>query len=285
MTVANHVVNTGGISSVFRAQEETGADARTVVESLLAAQEIFGLEEYRQALETLPSSLDAQLRWQAGYGLRRLTDRLTRWLIYHQRADLTMQQRIDAYQGQVQALLPRLTEMFIGDTKKAFEAERDRLIRAGFPQEVAVKTARIFEAYSLLDIVELSNRIDVDPLRVAGVFFALHEEFDVSNLLELITGLSRRTRWDVLSRVSMREDLYAWLTELTGAVVTTEGTESLTPQAAIEHWEADHVRRVARVRDFLEGVSEQLHEQAASEGNTDLSMLTVVLRRLRTLIL
>src|SRR5699024_4709566 len=144
MTVANHVVNTGGISSVFRAQEETGADARTVVESLLAAQEIFGLEEYRQALETLPSSLDAQLLWQAGYGLRRLTDRLTRWLIYHQRADLTMQQRIDAYQGQVQALLPRLTEMFIGDTKKAFEAERDRLIRAGFPQEVAVKTARIF---------------------------------------------------------------------------------------------------------------------------------------------
>src|SRR5699024_8037114 len=113
------------------------------VESLLAAQEIFGLEEYRQALETLPSSLDAQLRWQAGYGLRRLTDRLTRWLIYHQRADLTMQQRIDAYQGQVQALLPRLTEMFTGDTKKPFEAERDRLIRAGFPQQVAVPPARI----------------------------------------------------------------------------------------------------------------------------------------------
>src|SRR5699024_3814366 len=118
MTVANHVVNTGGISSVFRAQEETGADARTVVESLLAAQEIFGLEDDRQALEPLPRSLDAQLRCHAGYGLRRPPHRLARWLTSPHRADITMQQRIDSYRGQAQARLPRLTEMLIGDTKQ-----------------------------------------------------------------------------------------------------------------------------------------------------------------------
>src|SRR5699024_10131481 len=147
---------------------------------------------------------------------RRLTDRLTRWLIYHQRADLTMQQRIDAYQGQVQALLPRLTEMFIGDTKKAFEAERDRLIRAGFPQEVAVNMARMFGAFSVLDIVVLNSRMHVDSRLVAGVFFLLHDETDVSSFLGVVTGLSRRGRWAVLSRVSMREVVYAWLTDLPG---------------------------------------------------------------------
>lgn len=285
MLIANHVVDTGGITSVFRAQEETGADTRTVVESFLTAQEVYGLNEYRKDLAALPNALDADVRWQSAYGLRRLIDRLTRWIIHHQRADLTMEQRIGAYQEHVQALLPTITDTFIGDTKQRFESDRDRLIMAGFPQELAAKTARIFEAYSLLDIVELSSRIDADPHHVAEVFFALHEEFDVSKLLELITGLSRTTRWESLSRVSMREDLYAWLTELTGAVIMTEGNENLGAQEAIEHWEDDHARRVARVRNFLDGISEQLYEQAASNGDTDLSMLTVVLRRLRTLIL
>src|SRR5699024_12718611 len=110
----------------------------------------------------------------------------------------------------------------ISDTKKRFEADRDRFIEAGFPLQLAVRTARMFEAYSLMDIVDLARRLEMDPERVIGVFFALHDEFDVSELLELISGLSRRTRWDALSRVSMREDLYSWWTELTGEVLSTD---------------------------------------------------------------
>jgi glutamate dehydrogenase len=285
MKIANYVVDTGGITTVFRAQEETGADTHTVVESFLAAQEIYEIEEYRQDLDMLPKTMDASVRWESGYRLRRLTDRLTRWIIHHQRADLTMEQRISAYMEPVVELIPVISSAFIGDTKKRFEADRDRFIEAGFPPQLAVRTARMFEAYSLMDIVDLARRLEMDPERVIGVFFALHDEFDVSELLELISGLSRRTRWDALSRVSMREDLYSWLTELTGEVLSTDGNEGLSPTEAIEHWEADHRRRVARVRTFLHDILPQLRDQAASDGYTDLSMLTVVLQRLRSLIL
>src|SRR5699024_3571755 len=98
MTVANHVVNTGGISSVFRAQAETAAEPRAVVESVLAAQDISGPEEYRQARGTLRRSRDPQLRRQAAYGLRRLTGRLTRCLIDRQGDELNLHQRPDAYE-------------------------------------------------------------------------------------------------------------------------------------------------------------------------------------------
>src|SRR5690606_157915 len=114
---------------------------------------------------------------------------------------------------------------------------------------------------------------------------ALHDEFDVSYILDLISGLSRETRWDSLSRVSMREDLYSWLTELTGEVLTTEGIEERSPVEALAHWEADHLRRVARVRSFLAQVAQQFDAQAIADQDTDLAMLTVVLRRLRSLIL
>lgn len=285
MLVANHVIDTGGITTVFRAQEETGADAHTVVESFLAAQWIYEINEYREEVDALPKWLDAGVRWDSGYRLRRLTDRITRWIIHHQRADLTMDQRIDSYRDNVTALLPEIAGAFIGDTMVRFETDRDRLIEAGFPPQLAVRTSRMFEAYSLMDIVDLAARLDEDPKRVIGVFFALHDEFNVSHLLDLVSGLSRRTRWESLSRVSMREDLYSWLTELTGEVLTTEGVADLSPVEALAHWETDHLRRVARVRSFLAGVSEQLQEQAASSGDTDLSMLTVVLQRLRTLIL
>jgi len=285
MEVANHVVDTGGITAVFRAQEETGADTHTVVESFLAAQAIYEIDEYRDDLNALPKTLDAAVRWESGYRLRRLTERLTLWIIHHQRADLTMHQRIDGYMKPVVELIPVISSAFIGDTKKRFETDRDRFIEAGFPPQLAVRTARMFEAYSLMDIVDLASRLEMEPQRIIGVFFALHDEFDVSELLELISGLPRRTRWESLARVSMREDLYSWLTELTGEVLATEGAAELSPTDAIAHWEADHLRRVARIRSFLGGVSEQLKDQAASTGYTDLSMLTVVLRRLRSLIL
>ncbi|GAA4474249.1 NAD-glutamate dehydrogenase [Enteractinococcus fodinae] len=285
MMVANYVVDTGGITTVFRAQEETGADTHTVVESFLTAQAVYEVDEYREDLDTLPKTMDASVRWESGYRLRRLSDRLTRWIIHHQRADLTMHQRISAYKDQVVELIPEISSAFIGDTKKRFETDRDRFIEAGFPPQLAVRTARMFEAYSLMDIVDLAARLNMDPKRVIGVFFALHDEFNVSELLELVSGLSRRTRWDALSRVSMREDLYSWLTELTGEVLATEGSQGLSPVDAIRHWEADHLRRVARVRSFLDGISEQLKAQVTATGYTDLSMLTVVLRRLRTLIL
>ena len=285
MMVANHVVDTGGITTVFRAQEETGADAHTVVESFLAAQAIYEIDEYRDDLDALPKTIDAAVRWESGYRLRRLTDRLTLWIIHHQRADLTMEQRIHAYMTPVVELIPVIAEAFTGDTKERFETDRDRFIEAGFPPQLAVRTARMFEAYSLMDIVDLAARLKMDPKRVIGVFFALHDEFDVDQLLDLISGLSRRTRWDALARVSLREDLYSWLTELTGEVLSTKGAHDLGPIHAIENWEADHLRRVARVRSFLKGISEQLNAQADTTGATDLSMLTVVLRRLRSLIL
>src|SRR5690625_284211 len=249
MLVANHVIDTGGITTVFRAQEETGADAHTVVESFLAAQWIYEINEYREEVDALPKWLDAGVRWDSGYRLRRLTDRITRWIIHHQRADLTMDQRIDSYRDNVTALLPEIAGAFIGDTMVRFETDRDRLIEAGFPPQLAVRTSRMFEAYSLMDIVDLAARLDEDPKRVIGVFFALHDEFNVSHLLDLVSGLSRRTRWESLSRVSMREDLYSWLTELTGEVLTTEGVADLSPVEALAHWETDHLRRVARVRD------------------------------------
>src|SRR5699024_7025194 len=66
MEVANHVVDTGGITAVFRAQEETGADTHTVVESFLAAQAIYEIDEYRDDLNALPKTLDAAVRWESG---------------------------------------------------------------------------------------------------------------------------------------------------------------------------------------------------------------------------
>ena len=285
MKVANHVIDTGGITTVFRAQEETGADAHTIVESFLAGQWIYEVNEYREELDALPKTVDPDIRWEIGFRLRRLTDRITRWIIQHQRADLTMQQRISAYLKPVTELLPEINGAFVGDTKRRFESDRDRLIEAGFEPQLAVRTSRMFEAYSLMDIVDLAARLDEDPKRVIGIFFALHDEFNVSYLLDLISGLSRETRWESLSRVSMREELYSWLTELTGEVLTTEGIEGRSPSEALAHWESDHLRRVARVRSFLAHVTEQFDAYATTNEDTDLAMLTVVMRRLRSLIL
>src|SRR5699024_7274738 len=69
MLVSNYVIDTGGITTVFRAQEETGADAHTVVESILTAQAVYEINDYRAELEELPKTLDATVRWESSYRL------------------------------------------------------------------------------------------------------------------------------------------------------------------------------------------------------------------------
>ena len=64
-----------------------------------------------------------------------------------------------------------------------------------------------------------------------------------------------------------------------------EGIEGRSPSEALAHWESDHLRRVARVRSFLAHVTEQFDAYATTNEDTDLAMLTVVMRRLRSLIL
>ncbi len=275
-SVVNDVVNRAGITFVFRAIEETGAAPPEVVRAYTVAREIFGLESYWHAVESLDNRMPTQAQTALYLEARRLLDRSARWLLQTRRTRLDVDAEVSRLGPDIAALTPQIPDLLSG-------AERERLARRtrefeelGAPGDLALRSASLLDCFSLLDVVEVASSHAAPAAEVAAVYFALSERFGVDAMLSRITALPRGDRWSALARSALRYDLYAALAGLTSSVLRST-SPGAPPAERIAAWEKDNVEGLARARATLEEIE--------SVEVFDLATLSVALRIIRTLLL
>lgn len=269
--VANDVVNTGGTTFVFRAMEETGADAATVVHAYVAIKEIYAFGPFLDAVSALPASVSGEAKARTYLDARRVLDRAVRWFINHRTsAQATIGEGIEYFRDDVLALAETLPEVLRGQDAERYDQWRDEALAQGLPEDLASRRAYQFESFGLLDIVHLARRTGRDPRAVAEVYYRLYDRFDVDPVLNRITGLPRDGRWRALARAALRDDLYGLLVSFCADILDGEG-ENI--DELVEQWVEDRSRSLSRAEDFLEDIQES--------GTDDLASLAVALRQLR----
>jgi glutamate dehydrogenase len=272
--MANELINIGGITFVFRAVEETGANPIEVVKAAFAAMEVFGIRGLWHWINTLPEDVPARARTALHLEVRRLLDRSTRWFLQNRGAGIDIEAEISAFAASVEQYAGGVPQALQGQDSERFERLAQRFIDAGAPKELADRAASGLDLFSLLDITELAQSLDADMQSVIGLYFALSERFDVDRLLVRITALPRGDRWTALARQALRSDLYSVIAELTGRVYLA--TEGKAAAERITLWEQQRTEGVARTRATLDEIL-QVEE-------TDLATLSVGLRVLRNLV-
>ena len=275
--LVNDLVNRGGATFAFRAQEETGAGPAEIARAYVTVREVFTVPAWWDEIEMLPSAVptDAQV---ALFGeSRRLVDRTARWFLQTRRSRLDVATESARFAGPVAAFMPRLAEMIQGE-----ERDRARRVAAGFvelgaPQLQAYEAAVRVDAFSLLDIVEVSEAAGCSVEKAAEIYFALSERLHVDMLLTRISALDRSDRWNSLARTALRFDLYNVLAHVTRAVVSSAvgGDPGKTAAAAIDQWEIASAEGLRRVEATIHDV--------AHTGTWNLASLSVALRAMRTL--
>ena len=237
----NDLVNRGGMTFVYRVQEETGASAVEAVRAYSVVREVFRLEDYWGSIEALDNVLPTTVQSMLYLESRRLLDRSIRWLVQQRRATIDVAHEVEHFQPAFDELVPRLPALLVG-------AERERLLmRAaefaglGVPDELADRAAGLLDGFSLLDVVEIANAEKLPALEVAGVYFAISERIEADRMLTRITGLPRDDRWSALARSALRYDLYAAMAGLTQNVLTSTSSGD-------EPARADHVLGAAERR-------------------------------------
>jgi glutamate dehydrogenase len=172
----------------------------------------------------------------------------------------------------VLAVLPTL---LTGQELTDFDARRDRLTNAGVPEDLATKVAVLSPAYTLLGIVETADQLDLDPVQVARVHFALGERLGLPALVERIFALPRDDRWSTMARAAVRDDLYAVHQQLTAAVLSTTPDDESAP-ARVATWEDADAQLVSRASATL--------VEICRDDAADLARLSVGLRVVRSLL-
>jgi glutamate dehydrogenase len=271
--VVNDMINRGGITFSFRTQEATGASPDQIARAYTVVREVFGLSRFWAAVESagMPVAAATALHLEG----RRLLDRAVRWLLQSRQAQLDVLAEISRFQPGVADLAPRIPELVQG-----FERERLRTRGAdhekiGTPASLALTAAALVDAFSLLDVIEITQAADRPAEQVASLYFTLSERFHIDRLLTLITALPQRDRWQSMARSALRSDLYAALADITSDVLATTNVHG-SPGELSDRWEAQNSEGLAQVRNTLAAIDDT--------GTWDLAELSVALRAIRTLV-
>jgi len=273
--LVNSMVNTAGTTFVYRMREETGGGAEDIAAAHVVARDVFGLPSYWAAVELLDNRVEAVVQTRMRLEARRLAERCSRWLLHNRRLPLDIAAQVDFFRDgalEVVALLPKLLR---GADLEAMQHRRDELVAAGIPEELAVTTAVMDNAYSAFDIVEVSHARTRPVDEVADVYCYLADRLSTTQILARINALPRDDRWKTMARAALREDLYAAHAGLTSEVLSAGGPDT-TPEQRFATWVARNGSLVSR--------AQQTFEEIATSDSFDLAMMSVAMRTFRTLL-
>ncbi|GAA1049780.1 NAD-glutamate dehydrogenase [Arthrobacter russicus] len=277
--VANDMINIGGITFAFRAIEETNASEAVLAKAFVALREIYQLDEMAAALAALPPSFPTEHWSNIHLDMRRLLDRAVRWLVNHSATSQPISDVVAKFGPIVEKLRSELSGLLDGVDRDRAQAWRDKASGWGVPADLANRWSEMFESFALLDIARIKDQIDEPVDAVARVYYAIFAEFGVDGLLERISALPRRDRWQALARAALRDDLYSTTADMTIAVMnatSADGGRELDPHARITAWAGQNAEQLARARSMFEEVN-QLEQD-------DMASLSVALRLLRSIV-
>jgi len=272
--ITNRLLNIGGITFAFRAQEETGATAIQVVKAALAAIEVFSIDQMWEWVNELDNQIPTTAQSALQLETRRLLDRATRWFLQTRTGDIDIAEQVTYFAPVVSQHSSGVSQMLTGNEAERFDRLTKRFVEAGAPEELARKAASGLDVFALLDITDICAKTDEASASVIPLYFTLSDRYDMDRTLLRITALPRGDRWTALARQALRSDLYQAIAALTSTVIdVTDATTS--PQQRIAQWEEANAEGVTRARATLDEIN------AVEEP--DLATLSVALRVLRNL--
>ena len=274
-SVANSIINRGGITFIYRAMEETGASCEQVARAFVVAREVFDLASFVAEVEALDNVVPTAVQTKAYLEFRRLLDRSVRWFLQNRPSSLDVAAEIERFGPHVAATRSRMADLLGGPERERMERDVDTLEEAGVGRELAVRIATLLDVYSCLDIVEIAAETGRDLEEITPMYFAVSEYFEIDSLLFRVAELAREDRWDSLARGAMRDDLYAVLDSLTRAVLESTDPE-LDARDRLAAWVTENTASLERTKNALIGID--------SLTDAGLAPLSVALRSLRSIV-
>ncbi|WP_018685147.1 NAD-glutamate dehydrogenase [Actinokineospora enzanensis] len=285
--LVNEVVDGGGISYAFRLAEEISASATDAVRAFAVVTGVYDLRDIWSRIHALDNAVPTDVADDMVLEIRRLLDRAARWLLTNRPQPLAVGAEINRFHRVVRDLAPQVGDLLRGRAREEADADAEKMIAAGVPDELARRIAGLLDSYSLLDITEVAELAERDagtaagaeversPLEAAQLYFELSDHLDIDLMLTSISGLERGNRWHALARLALRDDLYGSLRAITLDVLRqSEPGESAAEK--IESWERVNASRLARARTAL--------GEIRASGRLDLATLSVAARQVRSMV-
>ncbi|GAB3660384.1 NAD-glutamate dehydrogenase [Glycomyces tarimensis] len=271
--VVGEAVNRGGTTFLFRISDETGADVVDVVRAYVIIRDAFGLPDLWRRIEALDNQVPQAAQISAMLVIRRLLDRGVRWLVQHRRGRLDVAAEIDRLRPGLAVLQPKLPELLTESEAVGFERFCTQLAEQGVPASLAVDVSAPIFGFGLVDVVECARVMGTNLVETAQVYYGIAAQLHTDEILNQISALPRRNRWQTLARSALRYDLYGAMAALTTSALTAK--PGALPSEAVDLWAERHAAEIERIH---------LAVDEAERSDEKLAVLSVALRQIRSLV-
>jgi len=268
--LVNALVNTAGITGVFRLKEESGDSTEAIARAHLAAATVFDVGRVWAQAQGLDNVVPADITTTMRLEACRLAERATRWLLAEADPPVGIDAEIDRFRAGARQLIDSLPGQLRGIDRDAFEGRFRELEMAGVPQPLAREVATFPKAISALDVVLAAEETDRQVPEVGEIYYYLDERLALASLLERVIALPRGERWQAIARAALRDDLNAEHTALTVEVLRAG---SGSAEERFEAWHAGAGPAQERALALL--------EEIAAGDSLDLATLVVAVRVIR----
>lgn len=268
--IANGMINLMGMNFVSRMAYETGSSVERIAHAYLVARDVFDVAAYQDKICALDYKIAPELQKELLLDLIRLVRRTTRWLLRNRRRTMSLEAEIPRLRKGVTMLASQLESLLEGDQGNVWQAKVSRFTKAGVPDDLAKYVAAAHHLYSVLGIVEASERSGSTVQKVAQVFFALGDQLQLNWVSQRIHEFQTVNRWQALARETMQDDLNWQQVAITLGVVGQKSRKSADKLLA--EWREDHSAQIGRWLD--------LQRSMRSASATDSSVFTVGIREL-----
>ncbi|MGH8186095.1 MAG: NAD-glutamate dehydrogenase domain-containing protein, partial [Steroidobacteraceae bacterium] len=153
----NSMVNRMGATFARRVQEDTGADAATVVRAYAIAREAYDMRTTWAQIETLDNRIRAATQYEVMFETTRLLRFCTYWLIHNQAGKLHIEQQVSRLRKGLTHLDAALPGVLSGADLAAFETRTAQYRTANVPEGLSKRLATFAALRSGPDLVEIAE--------------------------------------------------------------------------------------------------------------------------------
>jgi glutamate dehydrogenase len=221
-SLVSSMVDRQGITFAQRLADVTGAHPADIASAFAVAREVFDMASLWSDVRALDNRVPAAVQTRLLLEGRTVVERATRWLLRHAPAPIDIAATVTRLAKGARRVAELLPEILSQDGQAAHQAFADELIGEGVPSELAARVAAFEDLYSALDIVDVANASDRSVEVVAETYFALEDRMQFRCLRSRINDLPEENRWQVLARLTMRDDLYLQLRDITAEALALD---------------------------------------------------------------
>ena len=270
--VSNQMLNSLGSTFVTRFEAETGAGAADVVRAYRVARGVTDAGRRWRAVELLGNEVEPEILRSLLADIDDFVEAVARWYLFDSR-EMKMAEQIAAFHTGFDELASEIREIGPAAWRADRDAEAQRLMEAGVPQDLAFSHAYQSELVHGPDIIEVAGVSGRSVLDVARVFFRVGQVFRLDWLETQLETLPVGTRWQRWAIQTLETELLAVRRRITERILAEEDGRSV--DEAVDAFVLEHADEDGRLARFMRLLTK--------DGVADTAAVVVALRQLRSL--